>query len=202
LINRNVKMARRMDSLLSIRSMFFAVGAAHLPGDSGVITFLRNRGYQLDPVFSTKKIDPEVYANKLASIPWNTIKDENNLYTIEMPSKAFDCNVFGEAIKMKMCFDLYNMTFFITGDAIGKFKTEKDLRNALDNISEKMGGTKNTITEVRKVAEDGFDGIEALVESISATFKMRILEKNNIIYIIMVGSTKRSNISVTDANHF
>src|SRR5262249_50279113 len=36
MIKRNLKMARMMDSLSTVRSTFFAVGAAHLPGDSGV----------------------------------------------------------------------------------------------------------------------------------------------------------------------
>ncbi len=33
MIKRNVKMARRIDSLTALRTMFIAVGAAHLPGD-------------------------------------------------------------------------------------------------------------------------------------------------------------------------
>src|SRR5688500_6705529 len=40
LIRRNVKMARRIDSLVNLRTMFVAIGAAHLPGDSGVIYLL------------------------------------------------------------------------------------------------------------------------------------------------------------------
>lgn len=48
LSNRNYKMAMRMDSLGHIRSMFFAVGAAHLPGDSGVIKLLRKKVFRLN----------------------------------------------------------------------------------------------------------------------------------------------------------
>ena len=44
LIKRNIKMAHRMDSLLRFRTHFFAIGAAHLPGDSGVIKLLLKKG--------------------------------------------------------------------------------------------------------------------------------------------------------------
>src|SRR5437868_314117 len=59
MIKRNHKMARRIDSILAIRSCFFAIGAAHLPGDSGVVRFLRDRGFTVEPVVSNKKIAPE-----------------------------------------------------------------------------------------------------------------------------------------------
>ena len=47
---RNIKMAHRMDSLLRLRTHFFAVGAAHLGGDIGVIALLRKQGYTVRPV--------------------------------------------------------------------------------------------------------------------------------------------------------
>src|SRR6185503_13333637 len=70
LIKRNLKMARRMDSLSAIRSMFFAVGAAHLPGDSGVIAMLRAKGFEVTPVVSSKKIDPSKYILKSNEETW------------------------------------------------------------------------------------------------------------------------------------
>ncbi len=56
LIRRNLKMAWRIDSLSSLRTMFLAIGAAHPPGDSGVISLLRRRGFTVEPVFSCRPI--------------------------------------------------------------------------------------------------------------------------------------------------
>jgi len=50
LYDRNRKWARALDSLLRGKSLLIAVGAAHLPGDQGVISLLRKAGYTLSPV--------------------------------------------------------------------------------------------------------------------------------------------------------
>ena len=45
LIRRNFKMCFRMDSMARIRSNFFAVGAAHLPGNEGLIELLQKKKF-------------------------------------------------------------------------------------------------------------------------------------------------------------
>ncbi len=63
-------MASRMDSLSALRTMFFAVGAAHLKGDSGVIELLQKKGFAVEPVLSKTKVDPKDYKPKEIDIPW------------------------------------------------------------------------------------------------------------------------------------
>ncbi len=53
LYNRNVIQAGSIDSILRHKSLFVAVGAAHLPGSRGVIEILRKKGYTLRPVKMT-----------------------------------------------------------------------------------------------------------------------------------------------------
>jgi uncharacterized protein YbaP (TraB family) len=64
LVQRNRKMAARMDSLASDKSYFFAVGAAHLPGKDGLIEAMRLRGYTVEPVLSDRKMEPDHYVFK------------------------------------------------------------------------------------------------------------------------------------------
>ena len=45
LVDRNIKMAKRMMPLLEKGNSFIAIGALHLPGKTGVLQFLRNVGY-------------------------------------------------------------------------------------------------------------------------------------------------------------
>ncbi len=47
---RNQIMAHRLDSALRRRSCFAAIGALHLPGDSGVVALLRQRGWTLTAI--------------------------------------------------------------------------------------------------------------------------------------------------------
>src|SRR5687767_5658971 len=113
-------MARRMDSLSAIRTMFFAVGAAHLPGDSGVIKLLRSQGFLVEPVYSSQKIAAENYVSKLSAIQWYNTEDKEKLFSVEMPGVASDYNMFGQAMQMKMFFDLTTMTMYMAGNTIGK----------------------------------------------------------------------------------
>ncbi len=52
---RNKKMLRKMVHLMKKETLFVAVGAAHLSGESGLITLLRKKGYAVEPVSCTFK---------------------------------------------------------------------------------------------------------------------------------------------------
>lgn len=54
IVERNKRMAQRMDSILVTGTCaFFAVGVGHLSKETGLIAALRARGYRVEPVFST-----------------------------------------------------------------------------------------------------------------------------------------------------
>jgi len=50
LYKRNEIQANSIDSIIQTKSLFAGVGAAHLPGNRGVIEILRKKGYTLKPV--------------------------------------------------------------------------------------------------------------------------------------------------------
>lgn len=65
LIDRNIKMARNIHRFIRRHSTFAAVGAAHLPGEKGVINLLRKRGYTVKPIlFEWKELEEEVSEEK------------------------------------------------------------------------------------------------------------------------------------------
>lgn len=47
---RNKNWIPVIEKSISSNSIFIAVGAAHLPGESGVIQLLRSKGYSVEPV--------------------------------------------------------------------------------------------------------------------------------------------------------
>jgi len=48
--DRNKKWIVRMPSKMKQSSVFFAVGAGHLPGENGIISLLRKEGYSVEPL--------------------------------------------------------------------------------------------------------------------------------------------------------
>lgn len=50
IVNRNMQMAAKLDSLMKERSLFCAVGAGHLAGPSGLINLLGSKGFQVRKV--------------------------------------------------------------------------------------------------------------------------------------------------------
>jgi uncharacterized protein YbaP (TraB family) len=54
---RNLRMLRAMLPLLDQNRVFIAVGALHLPGESGLLTLLRKQGYRLEPLALPFKVE-------------------------------------------------------------------------------------------------------------------------------------------------
>lgn len=48
--DRNIAWIPKMQNLMQGKTVFFAVGAGHLPGEKGVINLLRKEGYTLTPI--------------------------------------------------------------------------------------------------------------------------------------------------------
>ena len=201
LTNRNIKMAYRMDSLAHVRPMFFAVGAAHLPGDSGVITLLKKDGYNVEPVFSSAKIDANSYAAKLREQSWVTIEGENKSYTVQMPGKASDYNMLGELVKMKMYFDMTTMSFYFSGSIIGGQLDQKKLDEMMKAMISNMGGKKASV-KYKILEGNGLSGKEATAETDESSYRMQVFAKDQTLFLLMMGAMKKASIYSADADRF
>lgn len=52
LYNRNSNWVKDMPAMMKNESVFFAIGAAHLPGEKGVIQLLQKAGYKVQPIIN------------------------------------------------------------------------------------------------------------------------------------------------------
>lgn len=201
LLHRNAKMALRMDSLAHRRPTFFTVGAAHLPGDSGVIALLKSRGFAVQPVFSSSTRFSGDYAAGLPPLKWDTIEGTNKAYTVNMPVRPSDYNFLGNLFKMKACFDMTTMTFYLAGaisDAkVGSAMLDGMLKGAAENMTGRPGALKTKV-----VQSGGLSGKEAVVENAEGIYRMRLLLKNKTVFMLMAGVLKKSNINSPDVERF
>lgn len=199
LITRNIKMARRMDSLAHIRNSFFAVGAAHLPGDSGVIQLLRGRGFTVDPVYSSKKIAPEKYVYTKQEFPWVKVAGTDSAYTVEMPGKTSDMKVLGDELKMKVYADLVSNIFYMTGFI---YNTNSGNDEAYQRMIK--GYTTGAFKKLdeKKINHSAFNGEEIISTSENIYYRIQLLQATDKIYLVIAGAQKKDDLFVNDVDRF
>lgn len=199
LVHRNIKMARRIDSLTALRSMFLAIGAAHLPGDSGVIRLLEDRGFTLEPVFSSKKIAAKEYHFKEVQLPWVQVKDEQDLYSVEMPANPATIKHLG-ILEMKFLFDIFNMSGFCTMAVVNPGGTvSRD--SVISMITREMFAGRQ-LKSTKVVNKDGVEGQEYIVKQDGSTLRLQAFATRNVIYFVMLAALKKESISSPDAEKF
>ncbi|MEO8820779.1 MAG: TraB/GumN family protein, partial [Ginsengibacter sp.] len=198
LFKRNKKMAMRMDSLGHQRSMVFAVGAAHLPGDKGLIALLKEKGFTVTPVFSSKKIKPADY--KVAEVPlkWFDVKDQEDLYTASMPGKPGDITLYG-IMNMKMYFDVFSSTIYMTT----AMKTPYSQKMA-DSVFSTMAAYYFGVSDYSKgkpIILNNVPGREFVSKKENFSHGY-LLFKNGTMYIALGVSTKKGSANEVAINRF
>jgi uncharacterized protein YbaP (TraB family) len=199
LTRRNIKMARRIDSLVALRTMFLAIGAAHLPGDSGVIHLLQNRGFTVEPVFSSKKIAAKEYKFEEVQLPWVEVKDEQDLYKVEMPANPASVKLFG-LMEMKFLFDIFNMSGFCTMAVINPgHSINKD--TMMDQLTQRMFSGRQ-VEKPTNIIKDGVQGKEYIQKQDGSHIRLQIFAFDKVVYMAVLASMKKDAVSSADADKF
>lgn len=91
LFKRNDIQAYSIDTILKKHSLFVGVGAAHLPGERGVIELLRKKGYTLRPVTIGQRNSEEKDKLEKIRVPlvFKRQYTEDSLFSVEIPGDKF-----------------------------------------------------------------------------------------------------------------
>ena len=116
LINaRNVIFANTIDSVLRTGSLFSGVGAAHLPGDMGVIELLRKAGYTVEPVkpnFTKKSIQQrENLDSEFKPVNFQNFTTSDSAFSLSMPGKLYHIASI-DNLKYYLFADMVNGSFY------------------------------------------------------------------------------------------
>jgi uncharacterized protein YbaP (TraB family) len=199
LIRRNIKMARRIDSLTTLRTMFIAIGAAHLPGDSGVIHMLQQKGFTVEPVYSSKKIDSKNYVFKEVRLPWTETADPQGLYKISMPGNPVNLKLYG-LIEMKYLFDVFSLSNYCTMAVVNpRGTTNKD--SMLNELAQRMFHSSKKLTP-KKVVNNGIEGREYQQVIKGENVRMQAFVYDNVVYLAFIYAIKEAVLTSEDANTF
>lgn len=113
--DRNVFFVNTIDSVLKTKSLFSGVGAAHLPGQNGVIELLRKKGYTVEPLSPNvskkshairESLDQQI---KPVSFKKQFITD--SLFSVNLPGKLYPIISLGN-LKYYIHADMVNGSFY------------------------------------------------------------------------------------------
>jgi len=115
LYRRNLLQANSVDSILKAKSsLFVGVGAAHLPGNRGVIEILRRRGYELRPIIMKERESNEKDMVEKLRVPvnFNTQISEDGFFRVDVPGKFYRFNEEGLLDQLQYA-DMANGSYYM-----------------------------------------------------------------------------------------
>lgn len=164
LYKRNEIQANSIDSILrSGSSLFVGVGAAHLPGERGVIEMLRAMGYKLRPVKMGERASREKDLVDKLRVPvvFRTETADDGAFKVDVPGKLYK---FGEdnALDQRQYADMSNGSYYMvtrimTNAWMWNHKTDEVLRKVDSLLYENIPG--KIISRI-PVTKNGYKGLD------------------------------------------
>ena len=164
LYRRNEIQANSMDSIIKSGStLFVGVGAAHLPGDRGVIELLRKKGYKLRPVKMGVRAgkDKDLIDNIKVPVTFRTETAEDGSYKVDIPGKFYK---FGDdaSLQQKQYADMSNGSYYMVTRVMTNAwmwdDGTDDVYNRIDSLLyENVPGKIISKTTIKKNGYKGFD---------------------------------------------
>ncbi|NQY06188.1 MAG: TraB/GumN family protein [Flavobacteriaceae bacterium] len=161
---RNENMVQKLDSVMPKGKVFAGIGAAHLPGENGVIQMLKERGYTVKPLVSEKtdagelmktNFEETVFENNYTT---RTVPD--GMFSIDLPDKIYP--IYSDINTTYISPDLANGAFLI----INRIRTFKHLIDTdedynLDLIDELLfENIPGKIISKKRITNSGYEGLD------------------------------------------
>ena len=160
---RNDNMAHSLDSVMRTAKVFAGIGAAHLPGEHGVISLLRNKGYTVKPLVSSSTAKgrklKENFETKKKENTFATYGPDDDFFSISLPSKLYP--VSEDVNTTYLSPDLANGSYFMINRVPSYSFLKKESVYSLAIIEELLfENIPGKIFEKTHISKNGFDGLD------------------------------------------
>ncbi len=164
LYRRNEIQAKSIDSIIKSGStLFVGVGAAHLPGNRGVIEMLRAKGYKLRPVkMGERASKTKDLVDKLrVPVEFKTAQSEDGFFKVDIPGKFYKAGD-DAALDQQQYADMANGSYYMvtrvmTNAWLWNNSTDDVLKKVDSLLYENIPGKIISKTPVVKNGYKGFD---------------------------------------------
>lgn len=163
LYRRNEIQAGSIDSILKTgQSLFVGVGAAHLPGNRGVIEILRDKGYTVRPVKMGERDSQHKNQVEKLRVPvtFTTQTAFDGMYKVDIPGKFYEFGDMG--LPGQQYADMANGSYYMvsrimTGAGMWGHSTDKVYRVIDSLLYENVPGKIVSKTAITRNGYKGFD---------------------------------------------
>ncbi|MDO1500905.1 TraB/GumN family protein [Winogradskyella maritima] len=197
-IDRNIVMKNSIISYMAKGSIFAAVGAAHLPGDNGLISLLRNEGYTVTRMPATFTGVADTYKIDDSKTRWHTFRDSTTNFSVQIPKVPNYEEDFG-LFKIHGYGNMYTKDVFMFLGMEIPYQVPEGQEDVisnqfLENVITKRGGT------IKSQTKDSLK--DRLIYAIKASDKNgvfingRLIFKNNYVYYFQTNSKTKTSTSI------
>ena len=198
---RNKIMVKGIDTLAQEKSLFIGVGAAHLPGEKGVINLLKKKGYILRPIIRNKSALAKKTKNDIEKIfldlPYKKQTTKDGYISVNIPGKLYETT--GKSGDLQYFYpDMANGGNFF----ISRFQTyyplngisPKEWQLRVDSLI--FENVEGKIIEQREITVSGFNAIKILNQTRKGDFQRRLIVFTplEIIFFKMSGTGEWAKI--------
>lgn len=167
LYKRNEIQANSIDSILKTKqALFVGVGAAHLPGQRGVIELLRRKGYKLRPIKITERDSRHKEELEKIRVPVQFTKQtsRDGFFSVNVPGKFYGFGSPYSIIDQQQFADMSNGAYYmvtrINTNGILWGHTEDAVLRKIDSvIYENVPGK---ILSKQSITKNGYKGFEVI----------------------------------------
>jgi len=167
LYRRNEIQAASIDSILRAHStLFVGVGAAHLPGQRGVIELLRKKGYKLRPIKMSERDSRHKDEVEKIRVPveFSRQTSDDGFFSVKLPGKLYDFNGTTNAPVQLQFSDMSNGSYYMvtrihTNTLLWGHSENVVLRKIDSVIYENVPGK---ILSKQSITRNGYKGFEVV----------------------------------------
>lgn len=164
---RNDIQAHSIDSILKTRaSLFVGVGAAHLPGQRGVIELLRRAGYSLRPINMTERGGNRKDELEKIKVPQQLSRQasEDGFYAVQVPGKLYNFSRSLGLLSQQQYADMINGSYYMvsrvyTNAALWGYTTADVYRQVDSLLYENIPGK---ILQKQAISKNGYNGFDII----------------------------------------